>query len=112
MKIVVVGAGYVGLSLSVLLSQRNEVSILDIDEEKVSSINSNNSPIEDDLIKEFFKSKKLSLTAFKLSEKHFLDANFCIIATSTDYNKMTGEFDTSSVEDLWLNPVAITVTII
>ena len=114
MKIVVVGAGYVGLSLSVLLSQRNEVSILDIDEEKVSSINLNNSPIEDDLIKEFFKSKKLSLTAFKLSEKHFLDANFCIIATSTDYNKMTGEFDTSSVEQViqkitMTNPSAVIV---
>ena len=100
MKIAVAGAGYVGLSIATLLSQKNEVVALDIVAEKVKMINKRQSPIRDEKIEEFFKNKKLDLKATLDYEEAFEGAKFIIISTPTNYNDETNSFDTSSVEDI------------
>ena len=98
MKIAVAGTGYVGLSLSVLLSQHNEVWAVDIVQEKVDLINSKKSPIVDNEISEFFSSKKLNLTATTDAKKAYEGADFVIVSTPTNYDPVKNYFDTSSVE--------------
>ncbi|MGI6360275.1 MAG: nucleotide sugar dehydrogenase [Acholeplasmatales bacterium] len=98
MKITVVGTGYVGLSLAVLLSERNNVIALDIIEEKVNKINNRISPIQDDEIENFFKEKELNLIATLNKEEAYKDARFVIIATPTNYDDKLNFFDTSSVD--------------
>ena len=100
MKIAVAGAGYVGLSIATLLSQKNEVVALDVVAEKVKMINRRQSPIRDEKIEEFFKDKKLDLKATLDYEEAFEGAKFIIISTPTNYNDETNSFDTSSVEDI------------
>ena len=100
MKIAVAGTGYVGLSLATLLSQRNEVSALDIIQEKVDKINKRISPIQDEYIEKYFKEKKLNLTATVDWEKALTGADFVIISTPTNYDEEKNFFDTSSVEDI------------
>lgn len=100
MKISVAGAGYVGLSLSVLLSQHNEVVALDIIKEKVDMINNHISPIKDNEIEKFLKEKKLNLRATLDYEDAFKGASYVIISTPTNYDDVTNRFDTSSVEDI------------
>lgn len=97
-KITVVGSGYVGLSISVLLSQHNDVKILDIDKNKVNLINKKKSPIFDSEIENFLSSKTLSLYATSKKEIAYKDSKFIVIATPTDYDVETNYFDTSSVE--------------
>lgn len=114
MKIAVAGTGYVGLSLAVLLSQRNEVTALDIIKEKVDLINNRKSPIADKEIEEFLNGKKLNLKATLDYEEAFQSAEYIIIATPTDYDPKLNYFNTSSVEDiiqkvLEVNPDAIMV---
>ena len=100
MKIAVAGTGYVGLSLATLLSQKNEVYALDVIPEKVEMINNRISPIKDEKIEEFFKTKKLNLKATLDYKEAFKDAKFIIISTPTNYNDELNFFDTSSVEDI------------
>ena len=100
MKIAVAGTGYVGLSLATLLSQKNEVYALDIIPEKVEMINNRISPIKDEKIEEYFKTKKLNLTATLDYKEAFKDAEFIIISTPTNYDDEKNYFDTSSVEDI------------
>lgn len=100
MKIAVAGIGYVGLSLATLLSQKNEVYALDVIPEKVEMINNRISPIKDEKIEEFFKTKKLNLKATLDYKEAFKDAKFIIISTPTNYNDELNFFDTSSVEDI------------
>lgn len=100
MKITVVGAGYVGLSLAILLSQNNEVKILDIVKEKVELINNKKSPISDKEIEDFLSIKKLNLIATMDSYEAYKDAEYVIIATPTDYNPEKNYFDTSSIENV------------
>lgn len=100
MKIAVAGIGYVGLSLSVLLSQHNEVVALDIIKEKVDMINNHISPIKDNEIETFLKEKKLNLRATLDYEDAFKGASYVIISTPTNYDDVTNRFDTSSVEDI------------
>ena len=98
MKIVVVGTGYVGLSLSVLLSQKNEVIAVDINENVVNLINERISPIGDDYISEYLKEKELNITATIPTNSVYKDADIVVISTPTDYDPETNMFDTSSVE--------------
>lgn len=98
MKITVVGLGYVGLSLAVLLSQHNEVLALDVVEEKVEMINNKKSPITDKEIQDYLNTKDLNLTATTNKQKAYKDAEYVIIATPTDYDTERNYFDTSSVD--------------
>ena len=99
-KVCVVGAGYVGMSLAVLLSVKHEVRLLDIDEKRVNLVNSKKSPIADKDIEAFFAEKKLNLTATLKPEEAFLGAEFVIIATPTNYDPKLNYFDTSSVDQV------------
>lgn len=98
MKITVVGTGYVGLSNAVLLAQHNEVTALEIIEEKVTLINNKKSPIVDKEIEEYLSTKELNLTATTDKTKAYQDAQFVIIATPTNYDDKKNHFDTSTVE--------------
>ena len=97
-NITIVGAGYVGLSLAVLLSRKNKVKAFDISEEKINKINKRESPINDKDIKEYLKTKKLNLIATADKNFAYRDAEYIIIATPTNYDEKAGFFDTSSVE--------------
>src|SRR5699024_4968442 len=98
LKITVAGTGYVGLSNAVLLAQANEVTALDILQEKVDQINNQKSPIADAEIERFLKEKELYLSATTDSEEALRDPEFVIISTPTNYDPETNYFDTSSVE--------------
>tara|TARA_B100001248_G_scaffold217788_1_gene173037 strand:+ start:2373 stop:3545 length:1173 start_codon:yes stop_codon:yes gene_type:complete len=97
-KISIIGSGYVGLSNAILLSQSNNVHLFDINKEKIDMVNKRISPIADDEINEYFKNKKLNLIASSSKKQAYVDAEFVIIATPTNYNPDTNYFDTSSVE--------------
>jgi UDPglucose 6-dehydrogenase len=99
-KIVVVGAGYVGLSNAVLLAGRHEVVLADIDSGRVKQINQRQSPIKDKDISEYLAEKPLNLTATTDTQKAFADAEYIIIATPTDYDPTRNFFDTSTVDSV------------
>ena len=107
LKIAVAGTGYVGLSLSVLLSQNHKVMALDILPSKVDQINANQSPIEDPELAHFLAHKTLHLHATLDPVKAFAEANFVLIATPTDYDPQTHYFNTSSVEQVIRDVTAI-----
>ena len=100
MKIAVVGLGYVGLSIATLLSKKNEVIALDILKEKVEKVNKRISPIKDNEIENYFKTKKLKLEA-TLDWKYALEnAELIIICTPTNYDETKNYFDTTSIENI------------
>lgn len=98
MKIVIAGTGYVGLSLAVLLAQRNQVTAVDIVKQKVDLINNHKSPIQDDYIEKYLSTKKLNLVATLDAEAAYRDAEFVVIAAPTNYDSKQNFFDTSAVE--------------
>lgn len=98
MKITVVGTGYVGLSNAILLAQHNEVTALEIIEEKVELINNKKSPIVDKEIEEYLATKELNLIATTDKTTAYQDAQYIIIATPTNYDDKKNYFDTSTVE--------------
>ncbi|MBQ3435939.1 MAG: nucleotide sugar dehydrogenase [Bacilli bacterium] len=100
MKIAVAGAGYVGLSLGTLLSQKNEVVVFDVLREKVDKINKRISPIKDEHIEKYFKEKELNLRATTDYKEAFVGADYIIVATPTNYDEGLNCFDTSSIEDV------------
>jgi len=113
-KIAVAGTGYVGLSMSVLLAQRNQVVAVDIVPEKVAMINAKKSPIQDEYIEKYLAEKQLDLMATTDAESAYLDAAFVVIATPTNYDTEKNVFDTSAVESVIecvnrVNPNAIMV---
>lgn len=100
-KITVVGMGYVGLANAVLLAQNNEVTALEIIEEKVDLINQRISPIQDTEVESFFKNNELNLTA--TSDKHVAfknDPEYVVIAAPTNYDEKTNYFDTKALESV------------
>ena len=113
-QIAVAGTGYVGLSLSVLLSQHNSVRAVDVIPEKVRQINSRKSPIQDDYIERYLLRDDLDLTATLDGRTAYAAAEFVVIATPTNYDPQRNFFDTSHVEEVIdmvreVNPEAVMV---
>lgn len=99
-NIAVAGTGYVGMSLAVLLSERNMVTAVDVVEEKVDKINKRISPIQDDYIEKYMKEKELNLTATLDAEKAYKDADIVIVSAPTNYDPKKDFFDCSHVEEV------------
>ena len=91
-KITVVGSGYVGMSMAVLLGQHNEVVILDIDSDRVEMVNKKKSTVADPEIEEFLAEKKISLTATVDKRMAYERASFVVVATPTNYDSETKSF--------------------
>ncbi|EKN66446.1 nucleotide sugar dehydrogenase [Neobacillus bataviensis LMG 21833] len=107
MKITIAGTGYVGLSNAILLAQHNEVIALDIIQEKVDMINNRRSPIIDNEIEEYLATKELNLIATTDNYKAFIDAEYVIISTPTNYDPEKNYFNTRTVEAVIANVLSI-----
>ncbi|MGC6511919.1 MAG: nucleotide sugar dehydrogenase [Parvibaculales bacterium] len=97
-KITVVGTGYVGMSMAVLLAQHNNVTALDIDAVRIDLINQGRSTVADAEIEHYLSEKELALTATLDKSEAYAETEFVVVATPTDYDPETNYFDTSSVE--------------
>ena len=106
-KITVVGTGYVGISNAVLLAQRNRVVALDIDQQKVDLINARTSPIADPEIEEYLANRPLDLVATTDKQDAYRDSDFVIVATPTDYDPDNNYFNTSTVEAVIADALAL-----
>ena len=100
MKIAVAGAGYVGLSIATLLSQKNDVVLVDVVEDKVNKINNRISPIQDEYIEKYFAEKNLKLIATLDGKNAYKNADYVVIAAPTNYDPKKNFFDTSLVEQV------------
>ena len=114
MNIAVAGAGYVGLSMATLLSQNHRVSVVDVVPEKVDMVNRRQSPIQDDYIEEYFRTKELNPVATLDGEAIYKEADYVIVAAPTNYDPKKNFFDTSAVEAVIelvtrVNPKAVLV---
>ncbi len=113
-KIAVAGLGYVGLSMAVLLAQRNTVTAVDVVEEKVRMVNDRRSPLQDREIEEYLATRELDLTATMDGDSAYRDAELVVVAVPTNYDSETNYFDTTLVERvirqvMAVNPVAAIV---
>ena len=107
MRISVVGAGYVGLSNAVLLSQYHEVTLVDIDANRVEAVNTRHSPIVDTLIQDYLTNKNLNLRATTNAHQAYDTTDLVIIATPTDYDQTKNFFNTTSVETVITDALSI-----
>ena len=106
-KIAIAGLGYVGMSNAVLLAQHNEVVGIDLDPAKVAMVNARQSPIEDAELEDYLAHKALNLRATLSKQEAYAGADFVIIATPTDYDVETNYFNTSSIESVVQDVLAI-----
>lgn len=96
--IAVAGLGYVGMSIAVLLAQRNKVIAVDVVPEKIEKVNARISPLQDRELEEYLGTKELDLTATMDSDMAYKNANYVIVAVPTNYDSERNYFDTSAVE--------------
>jgi UDPglucose 6-dehydrogenase len=99
-KITIVGSGYVGMSLAVLLAQKNDVVVLDVDPSRVDKINKKQSTVADTEIQAYLAKKELSLIATLDKQSAYKDASFIVVATPTNFDPDTKCFDTNSVDSV------------
>jgi UDPglucose 6-dehydrogenase len=99
-RISVVGAGYVGMSLAVILSQKNQVTVYDIDQKRVDLINQKKSTIQDQNLEDYLLNKKLNLKATSVAKDALQNADFVVIATPTNFDSDTAYFDTNSIKEV------------
>jgi UDPglucose 6-dehydrogenase len=99
-KITVVGSGYVGMSLAVLLAQYNDVVVLDVDAARVEKVNNKQATVADIEIESFLAQKELCLTATLDKQVAYKGASFVVVATPTNYDPDTNCFDTASVDSV------------
>ena len=104
--IAVVGLGYVGLSVAVLLAQNNTVHAVDVVPEKIDMLNNRISPLKDHEIEEYLRTRKLNLTATSDSHTAFAKADYVVIAVPTNYDSTLNHFDTSIVESVVSDVIA------
>jgi UDPglucose 6-dehydrogenase len=107
MKIAIVGTGYVGLSMAVLLAERHQVVAHDIVPARVELINSKLSPINDADLQTYLSTKRINLYATLDNKEAYVGADFIIIATPTDYDSINNYFNTESVESVIRDVIAI-----
>ena len=98
-KIVVIGAGYVGSSLGVLLAQHYQVALIDKDLSKVNKLNNKQAPLDDPFMQEYFNEKELNIVASN-SFKKYLHSDLVILALPTNFDAETNFFDTSILESV------------
>ena len=113
-KIAVAGAGYVGMSIAVLLSQHHDVTLVDVVKDKVDQINAGKCPFDDEFIEGFLSERRLRLRAEVASEESYSDSDIVVVATPTNYDPQRNFFDTHLIEDviekvLAVNPGALIV---
>ena len=106
-KITVVGSGYVGMSIAVLLAQHNDVVVLDVDEDRVDKVNNKQSTVADNEIEAFLNKKDLSISATLDIHSAYDGASFVVVATPTNYDPNTDSFDTSSVDSVISDAIKI-----
>jgi UDPglucose 6-dehydrogenase len=106
-NIAVAGIGYVGLSNAILLAQHNPVIALDLNPHRVQQVNAKQSPIEDAEASHYLATKALQLKATTNQEEAYKSADFVIVATPTDYDPQSNQFDTSSVEAVVADALAL-----
>lgn len=106
-KVTVVGSGYVGMSLAVLLAQHNDVTVLDIDEERVDQVNRRESTVADVDVEAFLKERELSLSATLDVDEAYLGADFVVVAAPTNYDPDTNRFDTMAVDTVVMQATAL-----
>lgn len=99
-KITVVGIGYVGLGVGIMLSTNHDVTMLDVDQKKVDMINERKSPIKDELISQYLSKRKLSLRATTDKKLAYDGPDFIIIAVPTNYDETARKFDTRILENV------------
>lgn len=107
MKIAVAGIGYVGLSNAILLAQHHDVTAIDIAPAKVEMLNRKQSPIENIEIADYLANRMLNLRATLDKHEAYTNADYVVIATPTDYDSETNNFNTSSIESVIQDVMAI-----
>lgn len=107
MRIAVVGTGYVGMSIAVLLAQHEDVIVLDIDPERIAKVNRRQATVEDAELTEYLSRKTLRLAGTLDKTEAYVGADYIIIATPTDYDPDLNSFDTTSVDGVLADVMAI-----
>lgn len=105
--IAVAGTGYVGLSIATLLSEKNKVIAVDIQESRVESINGRRSHLRDTMIEEYLQNRDLDLQATMDAAQAYAQADFVVVATPTNYDPEKNTFDTSAVETVIRTVIAV-----
>ena len=106
-RIAVAGLGYVGLSMAVLLARRNKVTAVDVLAEKVDMVNARTSPLQDREIEEYLRTRELDLTATTDGDEAYRDAELVVVAVPTNYDSETNYFDTTLVEQVIRQVLAV-----